>query len=564
MDKEVLNIKLDGDEEEVFTSWFNEGEKKEDVEGDGELVDGKIVSIDNESVMVDVGMKCEGRLGLDEITDKDGKLLFKKGDTISVLITGTTTEKPKISYKKAIKRTKTKQFIEENKDTLKDRVVRGVVTKKNNGGFMVDVDGIDMFLPSSLAGFKPKTNYINKTIEAKVFKVEEDKGSIVLSRKSYLNENRKKKKEAVSKLLDEENKDKVYETEIKSVKSYGVFVEIEGVEGLVHYTEISYKGPVNPVSIFQVGQKIEVKILKYDAEKKRLSLSMKAVNPNPWDTIADELEVGDTVKVYVTNMEKYGAFVDLGNEIEGFLHISEISWDKDIAHPSDLLKLDQEIDVEVIELDPKSQRLRVSLKKLQPKPFDEFAKTHKVGDLLKGKIISIKDFGCFVRVGNIDGLIKNEEISWDKAKNAKNTYNIGDEVELVLASIERDKERVSFSVKRLEKSPMEIYVSSRGIGDVVVGEIVDIKDFGVFVRLDESVDGLIRAEDLGNKKLEELTLGEKIESVILSVDKEKNRMRLSIRKLARKQEREILDKINHEEKGNDAFKDAFNALKNKR
>ncbi|MGP1560935.1 MAG: S1 RNA-binding domain-containing protein [Helicobacteraceae bacterium] len=564
MDKEVLNIKLDGDEEEVFTSWFNEGEKKEDVEGDGELVDGKIVSIDNESVMVDVGMKCEGRLGLDEITDTDGKLLFKKGDTISVLITGTTTEKPKISYKKAIKRTKTKQFIEENKDTLKDRVVRGVVTKKNNGGFMVDVDGIDMFLPSSLAGFKPKTNYINKTIEAKVFKVEEDKGSIVLSRKSYLNENRKKKKEAVSKLLDEENKDKVYETEIKSVKSYGVFVEIEGVEGLVHYTEISYKGPVNPVSVFQVGQKIEVKILKYDAEKKRLSLSMKAVNPNPWDTIADELEVGDTVKVYVTNMEKYGAFVDLGNEIEGFLHISEISWDKDIAHPSDLLKLDQEIDVEVIELDPKSQRLRVSLKKLQPKPFDEFAKTHKVGDLLKGKIISIKDFGCFVRVGNIDGLIKNEEISWDKAKNAKNTYNIGDEVELVLASIERDKERVSFSVKRLEKSPMEIYVSSRGIGDVVVGEIVDIKDFGVFVRLDESVDGLIRAEDLGNKKLEELTLGEKIESVILSVDKEKNRMRLSIRKLARKQEREILDKINHEEKGNDAFKDAFNALKNKR
>lgn len=554
MDSKAVLGDIDLTNEEDFGTLLESYDKKTEEE---ELIEGTIVKIDSDWVLVDVGMKIEGKISPDEIKDENGELLFKEGDKISVLLVGDRQEKPRISYKKARKKLKAKEYIQENKDK-EDIDVTGVITKKNAGGYIVDVDGVDMFLPTSLAAFKPKTNQVGKTITARVTKMDEQDGSIVLSRRFFLNSSRRKRKETIKKITENGG---VYTGLIKSIKSYGIFVEIDGVEGLVHYTEISYKGPVNPSSVFKIGQKVEVTPLEYDKERKRLSLSIKAVNPNPWETIANELEVGDTVKVYITNMEKYGVFVDLGNEIEGFLHISEISWDKNVTHPSDVLKLEQEIDVEVIELAPKEQRLRVSLKKLMPKPFDEFVKKHKIGDTIKTVVGSVKDFGCFLNAQGIDGLLHNEEVSWDKTVNAKDVYKVGDALEAMILKLDTAKERISFSVKRLQESPIEAYAKEHKIGSIVSGQILDIKDFGVFVQLTPTIDGLIRTEDLGNKKQEELQKGETIESVLISVDKDKNKIRLSARKLAKKQEREILDKINQDdEQGNDAFKDAFNAL----
>ncbi len=558
MNKEALDS-IELDESEDFASMLAEYEKKEEGSGEEKLVEGKIVQISDSTVLIDVGMKVEGRVYPSEIQDKDGKFLFKEGDTITVLVTGANTERPKISYKKAIKKAQSKEFIEKNKNLEEPLDVTGVITGKNKGGYIVDADGIDMFMPISLATFKRDGgNPVGKSITARVVKMDEESGSIVLSRRAYLNVFRKQKKEAIDALLETKEPQTGI---VKSIKSYGMFVEVGGVEGLVHYTEISYKGPVNPASIYHEGDKVQVKAIDYDKDKKRLSLSIKQVLSNPWEDIDQELEVGDTVKVVVTNMEKYGAFVDLGNEIEGFLHISEISWNKNIKHPSEVLELNQEIEVEVIELEPKEQRLRVSLKRLQAKPFENFLSKRKVGDKVTGVVTSIKDFGAFLRVDEIEGLLHNEDVSWEKSETCKSKFKVGDEVEVVIIKIEPKAERVSFSAKKLTESPLDAYAKNHKLGDIVTGEVIDKKDFGIFVKLDEGVDGLIRLEDLGNKKVEEINAGDKMEAVIVVMDSGKNRIRLSVKKLAKKQEREMLAQFNQDEDGGSAFEDAFKAIK---
>lgn len=558
MNKEALNS-IELDESEDFAAMLAEYDKKEEGSGDEKLVDGVIVQIGEDTVLIDVGMKVEGRVYPNEIQDKEGNFLFKEGDTITVLVTGANTERPKISYKKAIKKAQCKEYIQKHKDSEETIDVTGDITGKNKGGYIVEIDGIDMFMPISLASFKRDgSNPVGKSVTARIVKMDAETGSIVLSRRAYLNTFRKQKKEAIEALMA------ATEPQIgtvKSIKSYGMFVEVGGVEGLVHYTEISYKGPVNPASLYKEGDKVEVKAIDYDKEKKRLSLSIKAVFPNPWEDIEDELEVGDTVKVNVTNMEKYGAFVDLGNEIEGFLHISEVSWNKNIKHPSEVLELNQEIEVEVIELNAKEQRLRVSLKRLQPKPFESFNSKYRVGDVVTGKVTSIKDFGAFLRVDEVEGLLHNEDVSWEKGETCKTKFKAGDEVEVAIIKIDPKAERISFSAKKLSESPLDLYAKEHKINDIVEGEVIDKKDFGIFIKLSENIDGLIRMEDLGSKKPEEINVGDKIEAVIAVIDSNRNRIRLSVKKLARKQEREMLAKFNQDEDDSSAFEDAFKAIK---
>lgn len=558
MNKEALDS-IELDESEDFAAMLADYDKKEEGSGDEKLVEGMVVQIGETQVLIDVGMKVEGRVYPNEIQDKDGNFLFKEGDKITVLVSGANTERPKVSYKKAIKKAQCKEYIEKNQNSEEDIDVTGVITGKNKGGFIVEVDGIDMFMPTSLATFKRDgKNPVGNTVTARVVKMDAETGSIVLSRRAYLNVFRKQKKEAIDALMaNPEPQNGI----VKSIKSYGMFVEVGGVEGLVHYTEISYKGPVNPASLYKEGDAVQVKAIDYDKEKKRLSLSIKQVLENPWEDIDEELEVGDTVKVVVTNMEKYGVFVDLGNEIEGFLHISEVSWNKNIKHPSEVLEMEQEIEVEVIELDAKEQRLRVSLKRLQAKPFENFLQKRKVNDKVTGKITSIKDFGAFVRVDEIEGLLHNEDVSWDKDETCKSKFKVGDEVEVVIIKIEAKTERVSFSAKRLTESPLDVYGKTHKMGDIVTGEVLDKKDFGIFVKLDEGIDGLIRLEDLGTKKPEEINVGDKIESVIVVMDSARNRIRLSVKKLARKQEREMLAQFNQDEDSGSAFEDAFKAIK---
>ena len=322
-----------------------------------------------------------------------------------------------------------------------------------------------------------------------------------------------------------------------------------GVDGLVHYSEISYKGPVNPSTLFKEGDKVPVKVLSYDKEKKHLSLSIKAAMPDPWLELAESgLAMGDVIKVVVNNIEPYGAFVDLGNDIEGFLHISEISWDKNIQNPKDFINEGDEIDVEVIEIDTEKRKLRVSLKNLLEKPFDEFKKNYKAGDVVKGSVVTITKFGAFIKIGTVEGLLRNEDVSWDRNETCKDLLKVGDEVEVKITSIDTKEDKISLSKKDLEDSPIAKYAASHKVGDIVKGTIRNIKDFGLFVELEEGVDALLRKEDISN--IQDLKVGDEIESAIDYLDTKRNRIRLSVKRLSRQKERAVLNEINSENDDN--------------
>ena len=528
----------DEDIEDIdFAAMLEESFKKTEEDSDA-----KIVSINGDEVLIDVGKKSEGILNVSEITDANGNLTHKVGDTIKVVITGSRNGRPIVSHKKALRKEKVKAFIEaydpENSGEIDVKVVG-----KNKGGFITqDINGVEFFLPKTHSGFKNAEGVIGKTYKVRVIKIDKEENSIVVSRKKILDDDRKKRKEALSSIVEN---DSVIEGTVKKITTYGMFVDVGGVDGLVHYSEISYKGPVNPSSLYKEGDKVLVKVISYDNEKRHLSLSIKAATPDPWEEIInDGLEVGDTIKVTVSNIEPYGAFVDLGNDIEGFLHISEISWDKNIKNPKDHINEGQEIDVEVIEIDAKGHRLRVSLKNLLPKPFDEFKAKHKEGDVVKGVVTTITNFGAFVRVGCVEGLLHNEDASWDRNDKCKDMFKAGDELEVKIIKIDSAEQKVSLSLKDLKQSPVQAFANKFNVGDIVKGTIRDIKDFGVFVELGDNVDALIRKEDLGSVDVSTLKIGDEIEAAIAFIDEKKNRIRLSIRRLAKQKEREVLNEIN--------------------
>ena len=528
----------DEDIEDIdFAAMLEESFKKTEEDSDA-----KIVSINGDEVLIDVGKKSEGILNVSEITDANGNLTHKVGDTIKVVITGSRNGRPIVSHKKALRKEKVKAFIEaydpENSGEIDVKVVG-----KNKGGFITqDANGVEFFLPRTHSGFKNAEGVVGKSYKVRVIKVDKEENSIVVSRKKILDDDRKKRKEALSNIVEN---DSVIEGTVKKITTYGMFVDVGGVDGLVHYSEISYKGPVNPSSLYKEGDKVLVKVISYDNEKRHLSLSIKAATPDPWEEIInDGLEVGDTIKVTVSNIEPYGAFVDLGNDIEGFLHISEISWDKNIKNPKDHISEGQEIDVEVIEIDAKGHRLRVSLKNLLPKPFDEFKAKFKEGDVVKGVVTTITNFGAFVRVGCVEGLLHNEDASWDRNDKCKDMFKAGDELEVKIIKIDSAEQKISLSLKDLKQSPVQAFANKFSVGDIVKGTIRDIKDFGVFVELGDNVDALIRKEDLGSVDASTLKIGDEIEAVIAFIDEKKNRIRLSIRRLAKQKEREVLNEIN--------------------
>ncbi|MDQ7043544.1 MAG: 30S ribosomal protein S1 [Sulfurimonas sp.] len=542
-------------DEENFAAMFAESEKKQET---SRIVEGEIVEIQEEDnrALVGVGDKLEGILSLDEIRDENGELKFACGDKIKVMQMGYYNERPKISYQKVLEQEKTIEFIELHKDDFEDTVIEGIITKKNRGGYVVEADAVSFFMPRSLAAFKDTDEVVGRKIKAQVVKVDAAENSIIVSRRKLFNEERKKKKEIIDQLMAE---DVIVEGTIKKITSYGMFVDVGGVDGLVHYNEISYKGPVNPSKLYAEGDTVTVKAISYDKDKRHLSLSIKAVLPDPWAEVESELDEGDTITVTVSNIEAYGVFVDLGNDIEGFLHISEISWNKNVKNPNDYLTVGEEIDVEVIEINSDTHKLRVSLKKLLPKPFDEFLKNYNEGDIVTGTITSLADFGAFVRISGVEGLLHNQDISWDKNTKAKEVLKSGEEIEVKIAKINAEDQKISLNRKTLLESPIDKFALTHKVNSVVTGTIRDIKDFGVFVSLEDGVDALIRDEDLTPLVKEELEAGQEIEAAIANIDTKRDRIRLSVKKLDYIKNQAMLEEINDTESHSlgDLIKDKF-------
>ena len=521
--------------DEDFATLLEESFKKE---SNGSLCEGEIVNIKDNEVLVDVRKKSDGVMDISEITANDGSLKYKIGDKIEVLITGSRGGRPIVSHKKALAKSKVADFIAKY-DENAENVFEVKIASKNKGGYIAyDQNGVEFFIPRS----QMREANVGTLTKVKVIKVDAEENSIVASKRRMSDASRKERKEALEQIAARTGE--VVTGVIKKITSYGMFVDVGGADGLVHYKEISYKGPINPASLYKEGDSVDVKIISYDKDKKHLSLSIKAAQPDPWSEIKEGLSVGDAIRVTVSNIEPYGAFVDLGNDVEGFLHISEISWDKNISNPKDFIKEGESIDVEVIEINHDTRRLRVSLKNLLAKPFDEFKAEHKVGDILKGEIVSTTEFGAFVKIPTkssfVEGLLHNEDASWDRGKRCKDFLKVGEKIEVKLIKIDNKAGKISLSLKELQDSPIADFASKHKVGDKVTGSIKDVKDFGAFVELVGGVEALIRKEDA----TDELSVGASIEAAIADIDKSKARIRLSQKKLRVQKEREALDKFN--------------------
>ena len=521
--------------DEDFATLLEESFKKE---SNGSLCEGEIVNIKDNEVLVDVRKKSDGVMDISEITANDGSLKYKIGDKIEVLITGSRGGRPIVSHKKALAKSKVADFIAKY-DENAENIFEVKIASKNKGGYVAyDENGVEFFIPRS----QMRETNVGTITKVKVIKVDAEENSIVASKRRMSDAGRKERKEALEQIAARTGE--VVTGVIKKITSYGMFVDVGGADGLVHYKEISYKGPINPASLYKEGDSVDVKIISYDKDKKHLSLSIKAAQPDPWSEIKEGLSVGDAIRVTVSNIEPYGAFVDLGNDVEGFLHISEISWDKNISNPKDFIKEGESIDVEVIEINHDTRRLRVSLKNLLAKPFDEFKAEHKAGDILKGEIVSTTEFGAFVKIPTkssfVEGLLHNEDASWDRGKRCKDFLKVGEKIEVKLIKIDDKAGKISLSLKELQDSPIADFASKHSVGDKVTGNIKDVKDFGAFVELVGGVEALIRKEDA----TDELSVGASIEAAIADIDKSKARIRLSQKKLRVQKEREALDKFN--------------------
>ena len=521
--------------DEDFATLLEESFKKE---SNGSLCEGEIVNIKDNEVLVDVRKKSDGVMDISEITANDGSLKYKIGDKIEVLITGSRGGRPIVSHKKALAKSKVADFIAKY-DENAENVFEVKIASKNKGGYVAyDENGVEFFIPRS----QMRETNVGTITKVKVIKVDAEENSIVASKRRMSDAGRKERKEALEQIAARTGE--VVTGVIKKITSYGMFVDVGGADGLVHYKEISYKGPINPASLYKEGDSVDVKIISYDKDKKHLSLSIKAAQPDPWSEIKEGLSVGDAIRVTVSNIEPYGAFVDLGNDVEGFLHISEISWDKNISNPRDFIKEGESIDVEVIEINHDTRRLRVSLKNLLAKPFDEFKAEHKAGDILKGEIVSTTEFGAFVKIPTkssfVEGLLHNEDASWDRGKRCKDFLKVGEKIEVKLIKIDDKAGKISLSLKELQDSPIADFASKHKVGDKVTGSIKDVKGFGAFVELVGGVEALIRKEDA----TDELSVGASIEAAIADIDKSKARIRLSQKKLRVQKEREALDKFN--------------------
>lgn len=521
--------------DEDFATLLEESFKKE---SSGSLCEGEIVNIKDNEVLVDVRKKSDGVMDISEITANDGSLKYKIGDKIQVLITGSRGGRPIVSHKKALAKSKVADFIAKY-DENAENVFEVKIASKNKGGYVAyDESGVEFFIPRS----QMREANVGTVTKVKVIKVDAEENSIIASKRRMSDAGRKERKEALEQIAARTGE--IVTGVIKKITSYGMFVDVGGADGLVHYKEISYKGPINPASLYKEGDSVNVKIISYDKDKKHLSLSIKAAQPDPWSEIKEGLSVGDAIRVTVSNIEPYGAFVDLGNDVEGFLHISEISWDKNISNPKDFIKEGESIDVEVIEINHDTRRLRVSLKNLLAKPFDEFKAEHKAGDTLKGEIVSLTEFGAFVKIPTkssfVEGLLHNEDASWDRGKKCKDFLKVGEKIEVKLIKTDDKAGKISLSLKELQDSPISDFASKHSVGDKVTGSIKDVKDFGAFVELEGGVEALIRKEDA----TDELSVGASIEAAIADIDKSKARIRLSQKKLRVQKEREALDKFN--------------------
>ena len=497
---------------------------------EGDIVSGTVIDITGDTVTVDIGYKSEGIVSLKEFLDSKGKPTVSAGDEIKVLIEKREDSNGFVVLSKG--RAEQLEFWDVIEESCESKApVEGKVSQRIKGGFYVDIGGLTAFLPGSQVDLKPVRNpdaLIGQSFEFRVLKYNRRKNNIIVSRRAILEEEREELKKVT---LEKLEVGAVMEGVVKNITDYGAFVDLGGIDGLVHLTDLSWGKISHPTQVLKIGDTVSVRILNYDKEAGKISLGIKQTKADPWLAVAENYPVGSKAAGRVVNITDYGAFVELEEGLEGLVHISQMSWTK-IRHPSQKLKVDDEVEVMVLDIDADNKRISLGLKQVEPNPWDGAEERYPRGSKIRGVVKNITDFGIFIGVEDgIDGLVHVSDLSWRKVKHPTEIFRKGEEVEAVVLNIDSDNRRFSLSTKLLEKNPWEGVEDRYKPGQIVEGTVTSIAEFGAFVLLEEGLEGLVHVSELnrGKKKGVDLEVGDCVEVEILNVDPKDNKIGLSIR-----------------------------------
>jgi len=518
---------------ESFAALFEESIKNQQMKS-GEVISAEVVRIDHNFVVVNAGLKSEALIPIEEFLNDQGELEVEEGDFVSVAIDSLEN-----GYGDTVlSRDRAKRLSAWlNLETALEsgELVTGTITGKVKGGLTVMTNAIRAFLPGSLVDMRPvkdTTPYEGKTLEFKVIKLDRKRNNVVLSRRAVLEANMGEERE---KLLETLHEGAIVKGVVKNITDYGAFIDLGGIDGLLHITDMAWRRVRHPSEVLAVGQEVEAKVLKFDQEKNRVSLGVKQLGEDPWIGLARRYPQGTRLFGKVTNLTDYGAFVEVEAGIEGLVHVSEMDWTNKNVDPRKVVTLGDEVEVMVLEIDEDRRRISLGMKQCRPNPWEDFSANHKRGDKVRGAIKSITDFGVFVGLpGGIDGLVHLSDLSWSESgEDAVRNFKKGDEVDAVVLGIDTDKERISLGIKQLEGDPFNNFVATYDKGAVVPGTVKSVEAKGAVVTLSVDVDGYLRASEISSGRVEDATTvlkpGDSIEAMIVNVDRKTRSIQLSIK-----------------------------------
>jgi small subunit ribosomal protein S1 len=512
---------------------------------EGEVVRGKIVSVDKDFVMVDIGYKSEGRIPIEEFTGPGGEVKAEIGEWIDVVIEKREDEDDgdiRLSKERA---TKILVWDEISRIYREDGVIEGKVIGKVKGGLSVDI-GIPAFLPGSQVDLQPirdMDNLVNQTYTFKILKYNKKRNNVVLSRRNILEKDREAQRDQILNTLE---KGQILEGIVKNITDYGVFIDLGGIDGLLHVTDISWGRASHPSEICSLGDKLQVVVLNFDRERQRVSLGLKQLHPDPWATVIEKYPIGSRVQGKIVNLTDYGAFVELETGVEGLIHVSEMSWTQKIRHPSKVVSVGDQVEAVVLSVDPDKKRISLGMKQIEPNPWDVIAEKYPVGTVIEGKIKNITDFGLFIGIDEgIDGLVHISDISWIKrVKHPSELFKKGQEIQAKVLHIDKDQERFSLGIKQLEPDPWDEIPRKYAVGTVVSGVITNATDFGIFVELEEGIEGLVHVSEVSKEKIKTpvgmFKIGELLTAKVININKKDRRIGLSIRRAKKDEDQQYM------------------------
>ena len=511
----------------------------------GEVVTGKVVQIANGLVTVDIGYKSEGQIPINEFRDRDGNIEVQVGDDVDVYFEASEGDTGAVSLSRA-KAEQVKVWRDIEIAYNEGVPIEGLIVGKVKGGLKVDI-GVAAFLPGSHADLRPTRNldrFIGQKGRFAILKFNRSRGNVVVSRRSVLERERSALKEETLRVLEEGI---ILEGAVKNITDYGAFVDLGGLDGLLHITDMSWGRISHPSEVINVGDQVKVVVLKYDPERERVSLGMKQIMPDPWTTAADRYPVGLRIRGKVVSITDYGAFVELEKGVEGLIHVSEMSWTKRVTHPSKVLEMGAEVEVQVLDVDPGNRRISLGLKQVAPNPWELVRVNHPTGSRITGKVKSITDFGIFVGVDDgIDGLVHISDLHWTKKiKHPSEAYKKGDEIEAIVLGVDVENERISLGVKQLETDPWVSLAERFPVGTKVKGPITSITDFGVFVEIEDGIEGLVHVSQISNERVDKpsqlFQVGDELEAEVTNIDGREKKIGLSVKALRRTEERDEMN-----------------------